>query len=111
MDRFGLDSQIITRRPLPGHATMGISSPKELEAQAQKKRHIAAKLLLKPGQKILDIGSGWGGLGLYLAEIAKADVTGLTLSDNQHEVSNKRARTSGVSDRVRFKISDYRHET
>ena len=37
MDRFGLDSQIITRRPLPGHATMGISSPKELEAQAQKK--------------------------------------------------------------------------
>jgi len=81
------------------------------QAQAQKKRHIAAKLLLKPGQKILDIGSGWGGLGLYLAEIAKADVTGLTLSDNQHEVSNKRARTSGVSDRVRFKISDYRHET
>lgn len=81
------------------------------QAQAQKKRHIAAKLLLKPGQKILDIGSGWGGLGLYLADIAKADVTGLTLSDNQHEVSNKRARTAGVSDRVRFKIADYRQET
>ncbi|MFM8700590.1 MAG: class I SAM-dependent methyltransferase, partial [Hyphomicrobiales bacterium] len=81
------------------------------QAQAQKKRHIAAKLLLKPGQKILDIGSGWGGLGLYLAEIAKADVTGLTLSDNQHAVSNARARDAGVSDRVRFKIADYRQET
>ncbi|HLZ67232.1 MAG TPA: class I SAM-dependent methyltransferase, partial [Aliidongia sp.] len=53
-------------------------------AQANKKRHIAAKLLLKPGQKVLDIGSGWGGLGLYLAREAGVDVTGLTLSTEQH---------------------------
>ncbi|MGK4422023.1 SAM-dependent methyltransferase, partial [Klebsiella pneumoniae] len=53
-------------------------------AQARKKRHIAAKLLLKPGQRILDIGCGWGGLGLYLSSIAQGDVTGVTLSENQH---------------------------
>jgi cyclopropane-fatty-acyl-phospholipid synthase len=80
------------------------------EAQAQKKRHIAAKLLLKPGQKVLDIGSGWGGLGLYLSEIAPVDVTGLTLSEEQHRVSNQRALEAGRPDRVRFKMLDYRLE-
>ncbi|MDA0219305.1 MAG: cyclopropane-fatty-acyl-phospholipid synthase [Proteobacteria bacterium] len=78
------------------------------QAQEAKKRHIAAKLLLQPGQKVLDIGSGWGGLGLYLARIADVDVTGVTLSKEQHEVSNRRAREAGLSDRVRFLLQDYR---
>ena len=78
------------------------------EAQLAKKRHIAAKLALKPGQKVLDIGSGWGGLGLYLAEHADVDVTGVTLSSEQHAVSNQRAEIGGLSDRVRFHLQDYR---
>lgn len=81
------------------------------EAQAQKKRHLAAKLLLGPDQKILDIGSGWGGLGLYLAKLSGSDVTGLTLSREQHRVSNLRAAEAGMAVRVRFKFSDYRNET
>ena len=56
-------------------------------AQAQKKRHIAAKLLLRPGQNVLDIGSGWGGLGMYLAEICGARVAGITLSEEQFALS------------------------
>src|SRR5690606_11724560 len=54
------------------------------DAQLAKKRHIAAKLMPRPGQRILDIGSGWGGLGLYLARNFDAEVTGVTLSDAQH---------------------------
>jgi cyclopropane-fatty-acyl-phospholipid synthase len=77
-------------------------------AQARKKRHIAAKLLLKPGQRILDIGCGWGGLGLYLSSIAQGDVTGVTLSENQHAVASRRAMIAGVSDRVHFLLRDYR---
>jgi cyclopropane-fatty-acyl-phospholipid synthase len=80
------------------------------DAQAQKKRHIAAKLLMRPDHRVLDIGSGWGGLGLYLGDISGADVTGLTLSKEQHAVSNERAKKAGVSDRVRFKLLDYRAE-
>jgi cyclopropane-fatty-acyl-phospholipid synthase len=80
------------------------------EAQIAKKRHIAAKLLLKPGMKVLDIGSGWGGLALTLAETAGVDVTGLTLSHEQLEVSNERARALGLGDRVRFHLRDYREE-
>jgi len=80
------------------------------QAQDYKKRHIAAKLLLKPEHKVLDIGSGWGGLGLYLAEISGADVTGVTLSVEQHKVSQDRAKEHGVVDRVRYKLQDYRHE-
>ena len=79
-------------------------------AQAQKKRHIAAKLLIKEGHRVLDIGSGWGGLGLYLGDISGADITGLTLSEQQHAVSNERAEKAGVADRVRFKLLDYRAE-
>jgi cyclopropane-fatty-acyl-phospholipid synthase len=74
-----------------------------------KKRHLAAKLDLRPGQRVLDIGSGWGGLGLYLAEHAGVDVTGVTLSDEQLAVSNRRAEERGLSDRVRFLFKDYRH--
>ncbi|WP_027133158.1 SAM-dependent methyltransferase [Geminicoccus roseus] len=79
------------------------------ESQVLKKRHIAAKLLLEPGQKVLDIGSGWGGLGLTIADLAAVDVTGVTLSERQHAVSNNRARDSGVTDRVHFLLQDYRH--
>jgi cyclopropane-fatty-acyl-phospholipid synthase len=80
------------------------------QAQDHKKRHIAAKLLLKPEHKVLDIGSGWGGLGLYLSETSGADVTGVTLSVEQHKVSQERAAKRGVSDHVRYKLQDYRHE-
>ena len=80
-------------------------------AQANKKRHIAAKLLLEPGQKVLDIGSGWGGLGLYLAQETGVDVTGLTLSVEQHKIASERAVTAGIDDRVRFEIQDYRLDT
>ncbi len=81
------------------------------QAQDNKKRHIAAKLLLEPGQKLLDIGSGWGGLGLYLARVGDVDVTGVTLSKEQHALSNRRAEEAGLSERVRFKLLDYRQET
>src|SRR5947207_11720229 len=79
-------------------------------AQQSKKRHIAAKLLLRPGQKVLDIGSGWGGLALYLAAECGVDVTGLTLSEEQHKVATRRAAAAGLSDRVRFHLRDYREE-
>ena len=78
------------------------------EAQANKKRHIAAKLLLKPGQRVLDIGSGWGGLALYLARECGVSVTGLTLSTEQLKVAERRAAAAGVADRVRFELLDYR---
>jgi cyclopropane-fatty-acyl-phospholipid synthase len=79
------------------------------QAQLAKKRHIAAKLDIKPGMKVLDIGSGWGGLGIYLAEICGAEVTGVTLSEEQHKLSNARAHQRGVSDRTKFLLKDYRH--
>jgi len=79
-------------------------------AQLDKKRHIAAKLLIRPGQKVLDIGSGWGGLALCLARECGADVTGLTLSAEQHRVATRRAAAAGLSDRVRFHLRDYRAE-
>ncbi len=80
------------------------------QAQLNKKRHIAAKLLLKPGMQVLDIGSGWGGLGLYLGREFDANVTGVTLSKEQHAVSSRRAREGGLAGRVRFKLLDYRQE-
>jgi len=78
------------------------------EAQLAKKRHLAAKLAIKPGQKILDIGCGWGGLGLYLARVLGADVTGVTLSHEQHKIANERAAQAGLADRCRFLLQDYR---
>jgi cyclopropane-fatty-acyl-phospholipid synthase len=78
------------------------------EAQWAKKRHLAAKLALNPGQEVLDIGSGWGGLGLFLAETADVTVTGVTLSSEQHRVSNQRARAQGLDGQVRFELEDYR---
>jgi cyclopropane-fatty-acyl-phospholipid synthase len=80
------------------------------EAQRDKKRHIASKLLLRPGQRVLDIGSGWGGLAITLAQDYGVEVTGLTLSAEQHKVSVRRAAQAGLSDRVRFHLRDYREE-
>ena len=78
-------------------------------AQENKKRHIAAKLLLTPGCRVLDIGSGWGGLGLYLAAVSGAEVKGVTLSVEQHKVSTERARAAGLASRVHFELTDYRN--
>jgi cyclopropane-fatty-acyl-phospholipid synthase len=78
------------------------------DAQLAKKRHLAAKLNIKPGMKVLDIGSGWGGLGLYLAETCGAKVTGVTLSEEQHKMSVERARQRSVSNTVDFRLLDYR---
>jgi cyclopropane-fatty-acyl-phospholipid synthase len=79
------------------------------QAQLNKKRHLASKLLLEPGQRILDIGSGWGGLALYLASLADVEVVGVTLSKEQYELSVQRAKTLGLDGRVQFKLQDYRH--
>ncbi len=81
-------------------------------AQANKKRHLASKMLLdRDGLNVLDIGSGWGGLGLYIAGLCDAGVTGVTLSTEQHRVANERARAAGLDDRVRFHLRDYRELT
>ncbi|HXO00935.1 MAG TPA: cyclopropane-fatty-acyl-phospholipid synthase family protein [Stellaceae bacterium] len=79
-------------------------------AQLNKRRHIASKLLLRPGMKVLDIGSGWGGLALYLASECGVDVTGLTLSTEQLKVAQRRAAAAGLADRVHFHLRDYREE-
>ncbi len=78
------------------------------QAQSDKKAHIAAKLYLKPGQRVLDIGCGWGGTALYLNRIADVDVLGVTLSEEQLKVARQRAEEAGVSDRVTFELVDYR---
>jgi cyclopropane-fatty-acyl-phospholipid synthase len=78
------------------------------EAQLAKKRHIAAKLMLRPNLSVLDIGSGWGGLGLYLARHFDLNVLGVTLSDEQFAVSTDRAHREGLEDRVHFELRDYR---
>lgn len=80
-------------------------------AQENKKRHIAAKLLLRPGDRVLDIGSGWGGMGLFLAQAGAGRVVGVTLSQEQHRLSTHRAAEAGLADRVEFKLQDYRLET
>jgi len=78
------------------------------QAQADKKAHIAAKLHLAPGQRVLDIGCGWGGMALYLNRVADVDVLGITLSEEQYKVARSRAEAAGVADRVRFELIDYR---
>ena len=78
------------------------------DAQTAKKRHLAAKLLPRDGATALDIGCGFGGLGLYLAGVAGARVTGVTLSEEQFAVATERARQTGLADRVEFRLQDYR---
>lgn len=77
-------------------------------AQMAKKRHIAAKLALSPGQTVLDIGCGWGGLALYLAAVADVKVVGVTLAEEQLAVARARATAMGLADRVEFRLQDYR---
>ena len=78
------------------------------EAQLAKKRHLAAKLDLRDGMAVLDIGCGWGGLALYLAKTAHVDVTGITLSEQQLKAARERAAAEGLSRAVNFELVDYR---
>lgn len=78
------------------------------QAQTTKKAHIAAKLALEPGQRVLDIGCGWGGTALYLNRVADIDVVGITLSAEQLKLARERAEAAGVADRVKFELIDYR---
>jgi len=77
-------------------------------AQLAKKRHLAAKLQLQPGQRVLDIGCGWGGLALFLAQMQDVEVLGITLSREQLDVARHRAAQAGLSDRVKFELMDFR---
>lgn len=78
-------------------------------AQLEKKRHLASKLHLhEPGLSVLDIGSGWGGMGLYLGAVSQCNVTGVTLSREQYDVSNRRAREMDIAGNVGFQMVDYR---
>ena len=78
------------------------------EAQVAKKAHIAAKLALKPGQRVLDIGCGWGGMAITLAKLEQVEVLGITLSEEQLALARERAKAAGVADRVQFELIDYR---
>lgn len=79
------------------------------EAQANKKSHIAAKLLLAPGQRVLDIGCGWGGMAISLARDYGVHVVGITLSKEQFNVASARAHAAGLSDQVEFRLCDCRN--
>ena len=80
------------------------------QAQANKKKRVAAKLLLESGMRVLDIGSGFGGLALHLARVFDVEVVGLTLSEEQLRVSQDRARAAGLENKVTFKLLDYRED-
>jgi cyclopropane-fatty-acyl-phospholipid synthase len=79
-------------------------------AQHNKKEHIAAKLRLDRGMRVLDIGCGWGGLALFLADQADVRVTGITLSEEQIKVAQRRAEQAGLASRAEFHLRDYRQE-
>ena len=81
------------------------------EAQQAKKDHIARKLRIEPGMRVLDIGCGWGGMALTLARDYGAHVTGVTLSSNQHATAQRRAAEAGLSDKTEFRLQDYRDVT
>ena len=80
------------------------------EAQEKKMLHLAAKLLLKPGMRVLEIGCGWGNLAVFLAELEAVTVHGLTLSREQLAEAERLALEHRVTDRVQFSLRDYRHE-
>lgn len=77
-------------------------------AQLLKKRHIAAKLYIKPGMTVLDIGSGWGGMAMYLAKNLDCKVLGVTLSEEQLKLSRQRVQEAGLDQKIRFELRDYR---
>ena len=79
------------------------------EAQRLKMAHIAAKLNLKPGMRVLDIGCGWGGLSIYIAQNFDCDVVGVTLSDEQLALGQARVKEAGLENRVTLRLQDYRH--
>ena len=78
------------------------------QAQTAKKRHIASKLQLQPGMNVLDIGCGWGGMAMYLAEQFSCNVVGVTLSDEQYNLAKERVKLRGLEDKVQIKLMDYR---
>jgi cyclopropane-fatty-acyl-phospholipid synthase len=78
------------------------------QAQVAKMDHIGKKLMIEPGMRVLDIGSGWGGLSIHLARTFGAQVTGVTLSKEQLAEAEKRAEAAGVADKVTFRLEDYR---
>ena len=79
------------------------------QAQSQKKALIARKLVIEPGMKVLDIGCGWGGMGLTLARDYGAKVVGVTLSAEQHKIATQRAKDAGLDGQVDFRLTDYRN--
>jgi cyclopropane-fatty-acyl-phospholipid synthase len=79
------------------------------QAQADKKAHIVAKLAIRPGMRVLDIGCGWGGMALYIHAKTGAEVLGITLSEEQLKIARERAAAAGVADKVRFELIDYRN--
>ena len=81
------------------------------QAQDRKKAHIARKLRLKPGMRVLDIGCGWGGMALTLARDFDVNVLGITLSEEQLSIAKARAKKEGLQHRVQFKLCDYRNLT
>ncbi len=78
------------------------------QAQLDKKAHIAAKMNIRPGMKVLDIGCGWGGLALYLNRRYGCEVLGVALAEDQIAFCRERAKSAGVADKVRFELCDYR---
>ena len=78
------------------------------EAQNAKKLHIASKLCLKPGMRVLDIGCGWGGMAITLAKEFGVHVVGVTLSEEQHAYAVKRIADAGLSDKIEIRLQDYR---
>lgn len=77
-------------------------------AQEAKLAHIAAKLDLRPGQRVLDIGCGWGGMARYLHKVSGAEVLGVTLSEEQLKYARAEAERQGIADKVKFELIDYR---
>jgi cyclopropane-fatty-acyl-phospholipid synthase len=81
------------------------------QAQLDKKAHLAAKMFIKPGMKVLDIGCGWGGFALYLNKHYGCEVLGVALAPDQIAFCKERAEAAGVADKVRFELMDYRDVT
>jgi cyclopropane-fatty-acyl-phospholipid synthase len=78
------------------------------QAQEQKLDHICTKLMLKPGDRFLDIGCGWGALVMHAAERYGVNALGITLSENQHALANERIKAAGLQDRCEVRLQDYR---